>query len=222
MAFTLMIMSELHRMGENLPFRTLVYYFQIFFKVTERKVQRRNEIVSDDDEDEWENAIYRVEFGSKFKVNMQKKSACVAATLTLKNLSTILGLPKLTNPVNGSNIDLSRGWWGADHQTLRNTLHIHEGSRYSIVEGSMSNVKGIILIEKLAMLFDLYCKMSETQRDQYILMTSRGFRCDTFLYTKRMFQELAGRKLEEFVVGDADLSMLKMALSMENIEYMPM
>ena len=123
---------------------------------------------------------------------------------------------------DGSNIDLSRGWWGADHQTLRNTLHIHEGSHYSIVEGSMSNVKGIILIEKLAMLFDLYCKMSETQRDQYILMTSRGFRCDTFLYTKRMFQELAGRKLEEFVVGDADLSMLKMALSMENIENMPM
>ena len=104
MAFTLMIMSELHRMGENLPFRTLVYYFQIFFKVTERKVQSRNEIVSDDDEDEWENAIYRVEFGTKAKINMQKRSACTAATLTLKNLSMILGLPKLTNPVSDINI----------------------------------------------------------------------------------------------------------------------
>ena len=87
-------------MGENLPFRTLVYYFQIFFKVTERNVQKGNEIESDDGEDEWENAIYRVEFGTKSKINMKKKSACVAATLTLKNLSTILGLPKLTNPVS--------------------------------------------------------------------------------------------------------------------------
>eukprot|EP00956_Cyclotella_meneghiniana_P001502 scaffold1707_cov39-Cyclotella_meneghiniana.AAC.5 len=94
MALTLLMITELHRMGENMPFRTLVYYFQLFFKISERKVQGEYESV-DDDNEEWENALYRVEFGNKLKINMHKKSACVAAIQTLKNLPTILQLPKL-------------------------------------------------------------------------------------------------------------------------------
>ena len=57
-----------------MPFRTLVYYFQLFLKISERKVQRGYESV-DDDNEEWENALYRVDFGFKLKINMHKKSA---------------------------------------------------------------------------------------------------------------------------------------------------
>ena len=74
MALTLLMITELHRMGENMPFRTLVYYFQLFFKISERKVQRGYESV-DDVNEEWENALYRVDFGFKLKINIHKKSA---------------------------------------------------------------------------------------------------------------------------------------------------
>ena len=45
-------------------------------------------------------------------------------------------------------------------------MHMQEGSRYTVGEGSMSKIKGIVILEKLPMLVDLYSKsMTIEQRE---------------------------------------------------------
>eukprot|EP00956_Cyclotella_meneghiniana_P002973 scaffold3609_cov65-Cyclotella_meneghiniana.AAC.4 len=235
MLFMLCIIHELNRMNENIMFRSLVYLFMTYFKVPDKTKKRKFEDMDEGDIDEtdeydWNNLYFEAEFGLSIKVNMKVTSACDAVITTLKNLSELIGLPKLTNPVmapfslikEGNTIDLSHGWWGPDHQTLKNTMHMREGSRYTVDEGSMSKIKGIVIVEKLSMLVDLFKSMTVEQREGYILMTPRGFRSDMFLYVKSMFKKLAQRELPEFITGDADIWMFRMALSMEKVEVMSM
>eukprot|EP00956_Cyclotella_meneghiniana_P040793 scaffold205189_cov23-Cyclotella_meneghiniana.AAC.1 len=143
-------------MKENIMFRSLVYLFMIYFKVPNKTKKRKFEELEEGDIDEIDeydlhNLYFEAEFGLSIKVNMKAASACMAVITTLKNLSELIGLPKLTNPVmapfslikEGNTIDLSSGWWGPDHQTLKNTMHMREGSRYTVDEGSMRKIKGI-------------------------------------------------------------------------------
>ena len=105
MLFMLCIIHELNRMNENIMFRSLVYLFMIYFKVPDKTKKRKFEELEEGDIDEIDeydlhNLYFEAESGLSIKVNMKAASTCTAVITTLKNLSELIGLPKLTNPVS--------------------------------------------------------------------------------------------------------------------------
>ena len=66
----------------------------------------------------WQNLYFKAEFGRSMKVDMKAASACNAVITRLKNLSELIGLPKLTKE-NGNlfnvGLNLSRQIPMKDH-----------------------------------------------------------------------------------------------------------
>lgn len=140
----------------------------------------------------------------------------------------MLVVARLKIKQGNNEIDFSRGQSKFDGITLWNTLFAQDidpsaDERYSADAGSFDKIKAIVIVEKVEMLTQLYEVMTESQKEEYIIMTSCGMRSTMFLAVKKMICVLAAQNnvlLEGrvFLAGDCDIDFMNMALSFSHVE----